>query len=387
MSSGTLTNIAKVSAAGAGKTWDLCHDALDVVKHDDKRVLITTYTNRGIETIRKELCLQNDGVLHPRVIIKTWFSFLMSELIKPYQRYVADDSLFNFIKGFDFTEVYGVVNKHKIGTRLRYITPDFEVRVNQASELAVFLEKKTGGKVIRRLEEIYDAIYFDEIQDLTGYDIDIIRLLIDSKIGVICCGDNKQATFSTHNAKKNKSQAGKNIWVFFKELENKGKIQIQKNLFSRRFNNQICVFANKLFPVGEPISTIMDEETGHDGVYIIQETDIDVYCRVYRPQALRYDVKTKVDINVINFGACKGETFPRVIIFPNGPLNDFLLKGKQLKSPERYYVGITRTKYSIAFVMKKLPEKLIGYERVDILCDIERIQALHFLAEQSKSDK
>ena len=60
---------------------------------------------------------------------------------------------------------------------------------------------------------------------MAGYDIEIIRLLIDSSVGVVCCGDNKQATFSTHNARKNKKRTGKNIWEFFKELEDKNMVE------------------------------------------------------------------------------------------------------------------------------------------------------------------
>ena len=49
MSSSILNNKAKMSAAGSGKTWDICHEALEVVTHTDKRALIVTYTNRGAE--------------------------------------------------------------------------------------------------------------------------------------------------------------------------------------------------------------------------------------------------------------------------------------------------------------------------------------------------
>ncbi len=39
-------NIVKISAAGSGKTYDICHDALNVVADNTHKVLIVTYTNR-----------------------------------------------------------------------------------------------------------------------------------------------------------------------------------------------------------------------------------------------------------------------------------------------------------------------------------------------------
>lgn len=371
-------NTAFISAAGAGKTWSLCNDALRLVKESrEKRVLITTYTNRGVEAIREVICLQNSGILHPRVIIKTWFSFLLSDLIKPYQRYLDGRSI-NSLQGIDFSETYGSINMQKTGTRARYLTKSNNIRSNHVAELAVVLNKRSSGLVISRVEEIYNAIFFDEIQDLAGYDIDIIKLLIESRISITCSGDSKQATFSTHNARKNKYQTGKNIWVFINELEKAGMITVKKNLTSRRFNSQICAFANSIFPSGEAISTVMEKKTEHDGVYIIGVSDASSYYDYYNPQVLRFDSKTIVPYQAMNFGACKGKTYQRIMVFPNGPLKDFLLNGKQLDSPQKYYVGVTRPMYSIAIVLQKLPKEIDGFKRVIIKCGSDEIYGFHF---------
>lgn len=275
-----MTNIIKISAAGSGKTYDICRNALDVVADSDKRVLIVTYTNRGKNAVETEIRKQNKGVLHPQVVIKTWFHFLLSDTVKPYQRYITVDGSFNVLKGVDFTEPYEKVNFHKKGTSARYLTGIGNVRSNYVSELACYLNEKSNGKIVGRLTEIYSNIYFDEVQDLAGYDIELLKMLLDSDISITCCGDNKQATFSTHNANKNKKQTGKNIWQFFRGLHN---VNIERNLASRRFNQDICYFANMLFPVGDPITTIMNEKTEHDGVFLIDKSDADAYYKQFRP--------------------------------------------------------------------------------------------------------
>jgi DNA helicase-2/ATP-dependent DNA helicase PcrA len=57
----------------------------------------------------------------------------------------------------------------------------------------------------------------------------------------------------------------------------------------------------------------------------------------------------------INFGAAKGMTFDRVLIFPHGPLKKFLSTGDigdVQKSIAKTYVAVTRARKSVAFVVK-----------------------------------
>ena len=69
-----------------------------------------------------------------------------------------------------------------------------------------------------------------------------------SDIEVICVGDNKQATFKTNNSIRNKSKSGTKIWDFFQKLISEEVVEAQKNLISRRFNQEICSFANIVYP-------------------------------------------------------------------------------------------------------------------------------------------
>ena len=60
---------------------------------------------------------------------------------------------------------------------------------------------------------------------------------------------------------------------------------------------------------------------------------------------------------------------------------DFVLSGKALKAPEKYYVGVTRPRYSIAFVMQKFPKTLSGYEEMAITCGNTQIRSLKYIVE------
>lgn len=368
-------NLVRISAAGAGKTWGICHDAL-TLSAKGKRSLIVTYTNRGISAIAGEIRKQNYGVPDSNVIVKSWYNFLLSDLIKPYQNLIHLPR--NFIRSVDFSEVYGQQNWYKKSDIRHYMIGN-NVRANNASELAVLINDCTAGKPVGRLEKIYTCIFFDEVQDLAGYDLELVRALLNSNIGITCVGDNKQATYSTHNTRKNKGESGGQIWYFFDRYQKTGQLEIEKNLTSRRFNIQICNFANAIFPVGDQISTSMSETSGHDGVFLITREDVKEYYSQYHPVVLRYNSRTDcLGLQAVNFGACKGETFDRVLIFSTGPLRDFILRRIPLSAPEKYYVAVTRPRYSIAIVLNSLPSNLSGFRAVEIKLSRRSIKAMCF---------
>lgn len=350
-----LENVINIAAAGAGKTYSICSDALQKVENNisNKRILILTYTNRGVDSIKSEIRKQNMGVLCSQIHIMTWYRFLLNEMIKPYQSFIFN---INEVKSIDFSEAYGKINYKKSGTRERYINAARDIRSNVMAELALFINNKSSDKVIQRLEKTYSHIYIDEVQDMAGYDLNIIEALIKSNVSITCVGDNKQATFRTNNSTKNKKMTGTNIWAFFQTMIDSNIVVMNKNLVSRRFNSKICNFANMVYSNENNISTSMKEITEHDGVFLIKKEDIKLYYDYYEPTVLKYDRRTAVDeYSSYNFGECKGMTFQRVLIYPNGAFKDFLLKQKKLNSPQKYYVAVTRAKYSIAFVVDKFP--------------------------------
>ena len=75
-----------MASAGSGKTWGICNEIINNRATSSKRILIVTYTNKGVESIKQEYQKQNSGIIDDFVDIKTWYQFLLSDLIKPYQK-------------------------------------------------------------------------------------------------------------------------------------------------------------------------------------------------------------------------------------------------------------------------------------------------------------
>lgn len=308
-----LNNKVIMAAAGAGKTWGICREVIEETKKTNKKILITTYTNKGVESIEKEYKKQNDGVIDKNIVIQTWFQFLLSELVKPYQRSILNE--YNVIKSIDFNKQYGFINYAKRGTRNHYITKNNDILSNTVSEFVIDSNKNTQGKVIERLEEVYSRIYIDEIQDLAGEDLELLKLLFDSKVYIECVGDYKQSTYTTHNSKKNKKQTGLNIIDYFRELEKENKIELYFNKKTRRFGKEICAFSNEIFEDSEDaIESDVDYNQENMGVYLIENKDAELYYKKYKPTVLKYDVKTQdIPYTSLNFGQCKGSK-PREVL-------------------------------------------------------------------------
>ena len=373
-----LDNVINVAAAGAGKTYSICSDALKKSENNrsSKRILILTYTNRGIDSIKSEIKKQNMGLICSKICIMTWYKFLLNEMIKPYQSILFG---INEVNSIDFSDAYGKINYKKYGTRERYLNSANDILSNVVAELAFFINEKSAGKVIQRLEETYFHIYIDEVQDMAGYDLQIIKNLIKSNISITCVGDNKQATFRTNNSNKNKKMSGTKIWEFFQKMIDSNIIVMNKNLTSRRFNSEICNFANLVYPNENNIKTSMREMTEHDGVYLIKKEDVKIYYDYYKPTVLKYNNKTSVDeYSSYNFGECKGMTFERVLIYPNGPFKEFLFKRKKLNSPQKYYVAATRAKYSIAFVVDSFPKNVEWLVKEELKIEAKLIGVMKF---------
>lgn len=337
-----------IAAAGSGKTTLIVSE---VLKKEEK-VIIITYTRENLNEIKKKI-IEKNKVIPKNVIIQTWFSFLLNEGVRPYQNYVYENKRINnisFVNGISTK----FVNKTDISRY--YLRNGEEIYTDKISEFVELCNINSDGAVINRLEEIYKYVYIDEVQDLSGYDLELIKLLFKSKINVKLVGDIRQATYSTNNSRKNKKYKGDKIIDFFISLEQKKICKIYYKNESYRCNKPICDFADSLFPNLEKTISKNTMVSGHDGIFFINYKEVNEYIKKYNPQILRYDKRSKLEgyDNILNFGQSKGLTFERVLIIPNGPMKKFLKTGDISNiepSKSKIYVALTRAKYSVAILL------------------------------------
>ncbi|DAB32576.1 MAG TPA: DNA helicase II [Sulfurospirillum sp. UBA11407] len=336
-----------IAAAGAGKTTYLINEALK----QDKEVLITTYTEANESEIKKKF-IEINGAIPKNVTIQTWFSMLLQHGVKPYQDYLTDKKINGMILVNQQSSQYireSNIDKH-------YFSREYKIYSDKLSKFVFKSNEKSDGAVFDRLSRIYSYIFIDEVQDLAGYDLELIKLLFQTNSNIVLVGDPRQTTYSTHWEKKNKQYQDGKIKEFIQSECKKLAVEIDEISLncSYRNNQIICNFSSKLFPeYVVPISK-QNDEVEHRGIFFIKESDIDVYLAQYQPLQLRVDRRKQVNpsLSVMNFGESKGLGFDRVLIYPTQKILDFILKNKSLDGTSRakFYVAITRARHSVGIV-------------------------------------
>ena len=70
-----------------------------------------------------------------------------------------------------------------------------KIYLDKISKFFVEYNNKTQGEIIKRIARSYFIIYIDEIQDLSGWKLQIIKLLFISKAKILLVGDHRQVTY------------------------------------------------------------------------------------------------------------------------------------------------------------------------------------------------
>ena len=351
-----------ISAAGSGKTTLLIEEALSV---QDANVLITTFTNTNEKEIRDKI-LKKKKYIPSNITVQTWFSFLLQHGLRPYQGAMSDD-LFSEKIGFYLIEgKSGLRYYDKSRTPIYwgednfsrfYFTKDLKIYSDKISKFVYECNKKVGNEVINRLTRIYPYILIDEVQDLAGWDLELLKLFFQSSSRILMVGDPRQGTYSTNDSSKHKQYRGGGISNFITDKCRKDSCTIDTTALNRshRNNRQICEFASRLYPEYaqcEPCDCQECRENipDHQGVFLVKEADVEHYRARVKPIILRYNNSKSPDFN---YGASKGLTFATVLIYPTEKIREYLKSGDlaQIETVKaKFYVAVTRARHSVGIV-------------------------------------
>lgn len=341
-----LQNNLFISAAGSGKTTLIIKRALS---NNHKNILITTYTLENKRSIINKIIKFNKFIPN-NITIQTWFSFLIEHGLKPYRFWP------NPIEGLIFNEGRSAIYTSENDINAHYFKNNRVYR-DKIAKLVCKCNENSSGSVIKRLENIYSSIYIDEVQDFSGYDLELIKLFMKSSMEVILVGDPRQCAYETHNESKNSRYRHGKISLFIKEKCKNIPINIDTITLNSSYRNspEICKLANSLYPEYPICMSSQKEKNYHTGIFFIKNKDIDKYLQLYSPQKLRYKKdKNNLDMSTLNFGESKGLEFEHILIYPT---LDFLkwLKNREYKLKDvtkaKIYIALTRAFFSVAIVV------------------------------------
>lgn len=347
-----------IAAAGGGKTTRL---AALAHAHERGKVAVVTYTTNNVQEIKNKF-FELQPALPAHAEIWSWYRFLLHEMARPYQRALLDRR----IDGLHWVEGRSTPYVPRTKTIPFFLSDGTQIYSDKIARFIIECNMETAGAVIARLEERFHTIFIDEIQDMAGYDLDLLELILRSKIDLVMVGDHRQATYSTNNAAKNRAYAGANIIAKFREWEKAYLVTLSYARETHRCNQLIADLADSFYPVEPKTISTNNVLTGHDGAFLVSAQSVSAYMEKHRPQILRLDRRTKCDgYAALNFGESKGMTFDRVLIYPHGKCRQWLVSGKYnhvKDSAAKMYVGITRARHSVAFVFND-PSQVPGLVR------------------------
>lgn len=350
-----MKNKLIIASAWSWKTTFLVEEAL---KEKKWRILITTYTEANGEEIRKKI-IEKNKYIPSNITVQTWFSFLLQHGVKPFQFYLYSKKinsliLVNWQSGFKNSKGQVVSFSEKKDIEKHYFTQDSKIYSDKLAKFVYRCNEKSKGKVMNRIERIYSHIFIDEVQDLAGYDLELLILLFKSSINILLVGDPRQGTYSTNLSQKYAQYRKKNIITF---LENKKTLLcVDKTLLqiNYRCNQKICDLSDKLFPnFPRTISgnKIIDH---HSWIFFIRKKDINRYLWEFWPMQLRNDNRVKIenDYPVMTYWSVKWLSFDRVLIYPTQPFLEWIKNNNPLADMSRakVYVALTRARHSVAIV-------------------------------------
>lgn len=379
-----MPNELWIAGAGSGKTHQIVTGAIDVIRGGG-RVLVVTYTTNNQAELRARF-VDLYGSSSEHFVVKGLFSFYLEDMVRPYQNQLFPNriaaSLFtssnpHLIPGTNYY-IEGRAEKLEDGTinPLHYLTPcKTKAYSGFLAKLATLIAKRSKDAPAKRLKGIYQKVFFDEVQDLVGWDYDVIQSLNNVMTDSICCvGDFRQTIYTTTFGHKSPQTPAEKIDYFV------GKMKFKKHPMptNRRCIQEICnlsdtVHAGQYDKTISDVTKIPDELAHHSGVFIVKRSQVTEYLATFQPHVLRWSSATgnnylPSSASCYTFGTSKGLGFDRVLMVPTEKHMDFFCgnvkafeKAKTDESQNKLYVAITRARYSLAVVVEDKLAKNLPY--------------------------
>lgn len=341
------------AAAGSGKTTKLVNLALCC---PEKRVLLTTYTDENTDEIGKSIARLN-GWMPSRIDLLPWFTFLLKHGVRPFLWHAGFGEI--QLNGMQLVNSQSAPKTRK-GVANHYFNSGGRIYSDKLAELALSINEKTQGAVINRLKNIYDEVFIDEAQDLSGYELEFVKEMIQANIRLVMATDQRQATYHTNNSRMNcrYRKLGLRRYLEDKGLTSACRMDCETLSGCHRCNQGILDLANSLFPEYTAAFSIRDrcqEDELLPSIHIVLEEDAGRYIDTWHPSVLRDKTNILVADNCQphNFGASKGRTYDRVLIYPTEPIRSWLGDSNFPLKPQsrsKFYVALTRARYSVGIV-------------------------------------
>ncbi len=334
------------AVAGSGKTSSI----IDRV-NDDSRCLIITYTDNNTRQLKNRI-IQKLGQIPEGVRVYSYFTFLYSFCYRPLCGYEVKT------KGINFNyPLPQSAQRTRKNTREHYI--DKNNRLFSSRMAKLLIEFDVVPEVIQRIEQFFDLVCVDEVQDFAANDFNFICELANTNVEMQLVGDFYQHTFDTSRDGNTQKALHDCFDKYCEKLVNAGfSIDLESLSHSRRCSPSICLFVEE--GLGIEIQSYREDEV--EVYLVVDDQEIE---QVYYDDSivkLFYQKSDSYSGNVENWGNTKGlDHYQDVCVVLNPTTFKAFDSGQLAQLPpttkNKLYVACTRAKGNLYFVSEKLLKK------------------------------
>lgn len=330
------------AVAGSGKTSSIIE-----LLSNDSRCLMVTYTDNNTKHLRNKV-IEKFGKIPDGIRIYSYFTFLYSFCYRPICGYKTKTKGINF----DYP-LPAYAQRTKKDTKRHYIDYGGRLFSNRISKL--LLEFGVIEAVIERIEQFFDSVCIDEVQDFAANDFNFLCSLAKTNAKMRLVGDFYQHTFDTSRDGNTQKSLHSCFDKYCIKLEKSGfKIDLESLSSSYRCSPTVCSFVEKNLG-------IRIQSHRKDAVDIQFFDDQETAKRIFQDNSvakLFYQNSNKYSGNTANWGSIKGlDHFQDICIVLNPTTLKAFREGalEQLNptTKNKLYVACTRAKGNLYF----LPEK------------------------------
>ena len=248
----------QIAGAGAGKTYGLAESLIGHIKDctSHKKTFALTYTNSATAKIEQEIIKQH-GFIPPNLCIQTVHSFLLNEIVYPFSSFTLGDvyndvSIMPVGKPRFKNRLFKQLSERNVIHAENVYNISKQVVDETVSKHKTRAKKAKVKRLLAILENCFEKIFIDEVQDLDSDALRFFEVLGSHGIDVYMIGDPKQAI-----------KYPKALDTFVEKVSAKEYTTILEiNNLTRRVPKEILAITNGFCPEGqqqESLSAVVGE--------------------------------------------------------------------------------------------------------------------------------
>ncbi len=338
-----------LAVAGSGKTSRIVN-RINV----DSRCLIVTYTDNNTRHLKNSI-IQKLGEMPKGVRVYSYFTFLYSFCYMPLYNYKLKTKGINF--KYPLPKCFQLARKN---TEKHYIDKNDRLFSNRIAKLLI--ESGVISEVIQRIEQFFDIVCVDEIQDFAANDFNFMCKLAETNVEMQFVGDFYQHTFDTSRDGTTQQNLHCCFDKYCKKFKDAGfTVDLDCLSHSHRCSPSICAFIDD--HLGIKIQSHREDKV--EVPFISDEQEIENIYTNDSIVKLFYKESNKYSGNTENWGNVKGlDHYNDVCVVLNITTLKLYQRNELVNlrpnSKNKLYVACTRAKGNLYFVSEK---SLVKYKK------------------------